>query len=68
MDTISKSEIVSYNDSFKSVTTTCIKNSIFRDIVLLLKSINIMKKYYAYTYDIKRIKNKKNNNNYIIHY
>ena len=54
MDTISKSEMVSQNDSFKSVNTTFIKNSIFRDIVLFLKNINIIKKYY-YTYDVNII-------------
>ena len=54
MDTISESEMMSHNDSFKSVTTTFIKNSIFRDIVLFLKNINIMKKYY-YIYDVNII-------------
>ena len=46
MNTISESEMMSYNNSFNSVMTTFIKNSIFRDIVLFLKNINIMKKYY----------------------
>ena len=54
MGTISESEIVSQNDSFKSVTTTFIKNSIFRDMVLFLTNINIMKKYY-YIYDVNII-------------